>query len=213
MIQFEQLIPQPLAGTDLSASGLWASNKQVITEGNSCLIHSPSGRGKTSFLSFVYGLRKDFTGELEVLNKKVKDYSPAEWEHLRQRKLSAVFQGLRLFPTLSALENIELKNNLTNYKSKQEIEKLADNLEVAPFLKQPLATLSFGQQQRIALIRALCQPFELLLMDEPFSHIDKDLQLKVWELVCKEQKERNASLLITLLHPIDFVETDQIITI
>lgn len=213
MIQFKELIPQPLAGTDLSDSGLWFSKEQAINGNETVLIFSPSGRGKTSFLSFVYGFRKDFTGSINLFDRDIHSYTASEWEGLRKNRISAVFQGLKLFPSLSAMDNIAIKNDITNHTTESEIIEMAKQLEMDSFLGQRLETLSFGQQQRIAIIRALCQPFDLLLLDEPFSHIDTQLQAKAWQLIQEKRKQQNASVIITLLHKLDSLQTDKIFTI
>jgi ABC-type lipoprotein export system ATPase subunit len=152
MIRFKELIPSPLAGTDLSDSGLWACKEQHLATSSSYLIHSPSGKGKSTFLSILYGIRKDWVGEVSLFEKEIQTYSENEWEELRRQQLSYVFQGLRLFPNLSAMDNIQLKNSLSDFKSEHEIKQMAQVLEVDALLPKPVAKLSFGQQQRVAII-------------------------------------------------------------
>ena len=79
------------------------------------------------------------------------------------------FQDLRIFTELSALENVQLKNNLTGCKKKKEILSFFEQLGIADKINVKAGKLSFGQQQRVAFIRALCQPFDFLFLDEPIS--------------------------------------------
>ena len=93
-----------------------------------------------------------------------------------------------------------LKNNITAHYSRDRIVELARALGMEPFLKRKAGILSFGQQQRVAIIRALVQPFDFLLADECFSHMDKENTLKAFELIQKECRERNAGLVLTSLN-------------
>ncbi len=70
------------------------------------------------------------------------------------------------------MDNILLKNSLTEHKSIKEIESMCQRLGINDLLQKPCGRMSYGQQQRVAIVRALCQPFEFLIMDEPFSHLD-----------------------------------------
>ena len=140
-----------------------------------------------------------YTGTVLYNQKDITSYTEIEWTSLRRQSISIVFQGLRLFPELTTLENIQLKNQLTNYKTETEILSYLKRLDVDNLAHKKAETLSYGQQQRIAIVRALCQPFELLLLDEPFSHIDT-LQIKnATQLILEEITKRNATLMIASL--------------
>ena len=151
----------------------------------------------------MYGIRKDYEGTATIDWKgekiALKNLSLADWAELRQSKLSIIFQDLRLFPDLTALENIALKNDLTKHKSAAEIQQMAERLGVDAFLHRKAGILSYGQRQRMAIIRALCQPFELLLMDEPFSHLDADNIQKCCQLIMEECKAQGAGYIIASL--------------
>ena len=88
-----------------------------------------------------------------------------------------LFQELRLFTELTAWENIQLKNSLTGYKSKKEIKVWFEMFGIADKWDTPVGKMSFGQQQRVALVRALCQPFDFIFLDEPISHLDEENQI------------------------------------
>ena len=89
-------------------------------------------------------------------------FSTAEWVNIRQRCVSQLFQELRLFPELTALENVQLKNQLTHFKSETQIRQWFEQLGIADKIDARVGQMSFGQQQRVAALRALVQPFDFL---------------------------------------------------
>lgn len=198
-IFLEQVCPIPLLDhPQVGNSDVWMG-KCTFRKGQRYLIKAPSGRGKSSFMHLIYGLRKDYKGQISIDEVKVSKMGSEELAALRKAKLSIVFQDLRLFPQLTALENIRIKNDLTKYKTKEEIHQMAATLNVVDILDQTPTTLSYGQRQRIALIRALCQPFDYLLLDEPFSHLDEANIQQARELIDKELKKTGAGLIMVSL--------------
>lgn len=89
-----------------------------------------------------------------------------------------------------------------------EIEAMLDKVLAPEKKHQPVATLSLGQRQRVAVVRALCQPFEFLLMDEPFSHIDRESAETVSAMVLGEVEAQKAGLIVTALDPTDLFPFD-----
>jgi len=87
---------------------------------------------------------------------------------------------------------------------------MAEKLNVAPLLGKMCKHMSFGEQQRVAIIRSLCQPFEYLLMDEPFSHLDKGNIKIACELIRDKCVKNNAGLILTTLGEHYELEYDQI---
>jgi ABC-type lipoprotein export system ATPase subunit len=199
MFRFEKMIPLPLLEQDTEGSEVWEANSLLLEQGKSYVIEAPSGRGKTSLLSVMYGIRTDYNGEVFLDDSNIKSFTWRKWSALRKKRLSIIFQGLELFDDLSTLENIQLKNNITGHVSKERIEELARALEMEPYLHRKAGILSFGQQQRVAIIRALVQPFDFLLADECFSHMDKENTLKAYQLIQHECEVRNAGLVLTSL--------------
>jgi putative ABC transport system ATP-binding protein len=193
------LLPYPIAELDISNSEIWNKNEIVIQSSKRILVKAPSGKGKTTLIYIIYGLRSDFTGKVLINNKDNTKINLSQWTNIRRLQLSIVYQGLRLFPELSAIDNILLKNRLTNIYSKEEIIEMAKLLNVFDCLEKPAAHLSFGQQQRIAIIRALCQPFEFLLLDEPFSHLDEDNIKAALNLINDVCNKQNAGFILTSL--------------
>ena len=189
-----------MSGDEIPSSDIYLQPEVIFEQGQYYLIRAQSGQGKTSLLNFIYGASFSYDGKItynEVFNKK---------EVLRYRidKLSYVYQDLRLFPTLTAFENIILKNKLTHYKTEDQINSLIERVGLSHKRDTLVQTLSLGQRQRIALLRALCQPFELLLLDEPFSHLDDSNTTILREIIGEELQARNASLLLTSLEDNNF---------
>lgn len=189
-----------MSGDEIPSSDIYLQPEVIFEQGQRYLIRAQSGQGKTSLLNFIYGASFSYDGKItynEMFNKK---------EVLRYRidKLSYVYQDLRLFPTLTAFENIILKNKLTHYKTEDQINSLIERVGLSHKRDTLVQTLSLGQRQRIALLRALCQPFEVLLLDEPFSHLDDSNTAILREIIEEELQARNAILLLTSLEDNNF---------
>ena len=161
------------------------------------LIEAASGTGKSSLCSYIYGYRNDYQGIINFDETNIKAYSVKQWVDLRKHSLSMLFQDLRIFTELSALENVQLKNNLTGCKKKKEILSFFEQLGIADKINVKAGKLSFGQQQRVAFIRALCQPFDFLFLDEPISHLDDDNSRIMGELIIAEAKAQGAGVIAT----------------
>ena len=101
-------------------------------------------------------------------------------------------------------ENIEIKRILNPYHPAAEIEEMAEKLGIQNKLDQPAKTCSYGEQQRIAIIRALMQPFDFLLLDEPYSHLDEANRKKAMELIYEECEKRNAAMIFADLKMLIF---------
>ena len=198
-IRLENLIPLPMKELSTGSSEIWEADSFIFEKGKKYLVEAGSGKGKTSLLSIIYGLRTDYAGKLFIHEEDSCKFSVKRWTELRKNELSFIFQGLELFDELSALENIQLKNNLTRHKNQEEIRRMAEVLDIGAFLNRKCRILSFGQKQRVAIIRALCQPFNFLLADECFSHIDKTHGDEAMQLINAECNSRGAGLIMTSL--------------
>lgn len=199
MIQLQDIKPEPIFdGHKNISSDIWATTL-TFEKGKNYLVTAPSGKGKSTLLHLIYGIRKDYTGSIQIDGATTNSLIPDAWSELRQSKLSIVFQDLRLFPNLTALENIQLKNELSDHKTNDWIQTTAKEMGVDHLLDKKCATLSYGQRQRIAIIRSLCQPFDFLLLDEPFSHLD-DVNIEIASsIVQKELETQNAALIMVSL--------------
>ena len=197
-IQFKNIIPTPLLNEEFSTNSVYRNDFLIDTE-KKYLLLSNSGKGKSTFISILYGIRKDYEGDIFFNEKAITTLDINEWTELRKNKLSIVFQDLKLFENQSIIDNLQIKNQLTNHKTIHEIEQMLDYLNILPLKNRMLNTLSLGQQQRVAIIRALLQPFQLLLLDEPFSHLDTTNTKIALGLIEKECNINKAGYIITSL--------------
>jgi len=120
-----------------------------------------------------------------------------QWVEMRKNHISHLFQELRLFPELTALENVQIKNKITNFKSESQIKEWFEMLGIADKLNAKVGRMSFGQQQRVAMIRALVQPFDFILADEPISHLDDNNSRIMADIMMKEAHEQGAGVIVT----------------
>ena len=179
-IHLQQTLPQVFADRNSVTSDVWHQDL-IFRKEEMYLIEAASGTGKSSLCSYIYGYRN----------------SVKQWVDLRKHSLSMLFQDLRIFTELTALENVQLKNNLTGCKKKKEILSFFEQLGIADKINVKAGKLSFGQQQRVAFIRALCQPFDFLFLDEPISHLDDDNSRIMGELIIAEAKTQGAGVIAT----------------
>ena len=195
-IRLQQVLPRVFARRDSITSDIWHRDL-IFRKGERCLIEAASGTGKSSLCSYLYGYRGDYEGIITFDGKNIRSLDTAGWTTLRRRSLSLLFQELRLFPELTALENVLLKNRLSGYKSRQEILTLFEAADIADKVNEKTGILSFGQQQRVAFIRCLCQPFDFILLDEPVSHLDENNARILARLLEEEAGRQGAGILVT----------------
>lgn len=211
-IELRKIVPIPLKEKFSNrGSDIW--NKDLcFLPGESIKIKAPSGTGKTTLVHILYKLRNDYEGMVLWDQKDLTSIMNGSLAVMRQQKLSIIFQDLRLFPNLTARENIELKRVLQEpFYDSTAIDAMAAELGVDHVLHQKAAICSYGEQQRVAIIRALMQPFNWLMMDEPFSHLDHNNTRKAAALIEKECKKRNAGFLLTDLEEDDHFNYSQVL--
>lgn len=195
-IRLDNTLPNVFLARQDVQSDIW--RKQVTLEkGKTYLVEASSGTGKSSLCSFIIGFRHDYDGNILFDSQNSRELRTADWTKLRQSHISMLFQELRLFPELTAMENVEIKNSLTCFKKKKEIEEWFEALGIADKMESPVRLMSFGQQQRIAMIRALVQPFDFLLADEPISHLDEANSRAMADIMMAEARRQGAGIIIT----------------
>jgi putative ABC transport system ATP-binding protein len=206
MIELNHVVPHPLPKQVIQSSDVW-NTKLCFKPNSTCLVSAQSGMGKSTLLHFLYGVRKDFSGILSIDGKDSSSLSREDWIKIRKTSISLLFQDLRLFSHLTALENI----NLIPVANPQApaVEEMADQLGIMDLLHQSVATLSHGQRQRVALVRALRKPFQFLLLDEPFSHLDEVNQNKACSLITQLVQINGASLILSTLGSVPEIPFDQ----
>ena len=177
-------------------SDIW--QQQVTFErGKRYLISAESGTGKSSMCSYIYGYRQDYSGSIAFDGQDIRSMTVAQWCDVRQRHIAYLPQDMRLFDELTAMENVELKNRLTGFKDRDEILKLFEAMGIPDKVDSLASKLSIGQQQRVAIIRALCQPYDFIMLDEPVSHLDEENNRIVANIITEEARHQGAGVIAT----------------
>ena len=210
LIKLNQVIPEPIPKEMIERSEVWGTQLQIEPK-SFTLISAHSGKGKSTLLHLLYGLRKDFSGEVIMDGENIQKQTSSGWTSLRSTQIALLFQELNLFPKLCARENIELIPQI-NHNVPSGLE-MAKQLGMEGFLTKPAETLSFGQRQRIALIRTLRKPFKLLLLDEPFSHLDQENIDLASSLINEIARANQATVLLTSLGETPPLSFDRILSL
>lgn len=195
-IKFNNVLPHVFEQVSDLQSDVW--KKDVCFEkGNLYLVEAASGKGKSTFCSYVIGYRHDYAGQVVFDQNDVRSFNVSDWVNIRQKHISHLFQELRLFPELTAMENVKIKNALTGFKTDRQIVQWFDMLGIGDKLDAKIGHMSFGQQQRVAMIRALVQPFDFIVVDEPISHLDDHNSQIMGDIMMAEAKAQGAGVIVT----------------
>lgn len=210
VINIEKVVPRFLEQEKIERSTIWNNNIE-FKKGEKIQIIAPSGSGKTSLVHFLYGMRRDYNGSISINKKDIASFSAEDFSSLRSKNISIIFQDLRLFPEHSVEKNIGIKRSLNPFHSESRIAEMASKLGIENKLNKLVKTCSYGEQQRIAIIRALQQPFDFLLMDEPFSHLDENNRKIATTLIEEEAAKRNAGIILADLKRVEYFNADNIL--
>lgn len=208
-ITFRNTLPLIFAGERDLQSDIWLQDFS-LEKGNNYLIEANSGTGKSSLCSYIYGYRDDYSGDIIFNNVNIRRFKARHWDKVRNTEISLLFQELCLFPELTAFENVLLKNNLTRYKENRQIHEMFDLLGIGNKKNSLVEKMSWGQQQRVALIRCLCQPFDFLVLDEPISHLDDKNASIAAVLLQREASQQGAGIIATSIGkqlPLEYTKT------
>ena len=195
-ITLNNTLPRVFAGHLGIHSDVWLQDI-TLERGKRYLISAESGTGKSSMCSYIYGYRQDYSGTIAFDGKDIHSLTIAQWCDVRQRQIAYLPQDMRLFGELTAIENVELKNRLTGFKSRDEILRLFEALGIADKVDSLASKLSIGQQQRVAIIRTLCQPCDFIMLDEPVSHLDEENNRIVADIIIQEAARQGAGVIAT----------------
>ena len=195
-IRFEGMLPEVFQNERIPESDVWKTGL-VLERGEHYLLEAASGGGKSSMCSYIFGSRDDYKGKLLFDSRDVREFTISDWQEIRRRNIAYLPQELDLFPELTAWENIQLKNKLTSHLSDAEIENCLEELGIASRRDYPAGRMSIGQQQRVAIIRSICQPFDFILLDEPVSHLDEDNNRIAAAIIGREAERQGAAIVST----------------
>jgi len=201
-LEIRNLLPTYFEEERKSTSEIWGKERS-FSNGDLINIVAPSGTGKTSLIHFLYKMRESYSGTVLYDNKPLGQFSREETAALRKDHVSIILQDMRLFGEQTILENLEIKRQLNPYHPQERIIEMARQLGVDHRLNALAKNCSYGEQQRSVIIRALLQPFDILLMDEPFSHLDNANSKKATELILEEAARRKALVIFAELEKAD----------
>ncbi|MGK0268282.1 MAG: putative ABC transport system ATP-binding protein, partial [Paraglaciecola sp.] len=139
-------------------------------------LHGRSGEGKSTLLNLISGIESRYTGNIQVLGQDMADLSQTQKDTFRANNIGIIFQQFNLLPYFSAEQNILLAQRFRSVNQTRQSDQLGsicDRLELSRhLLKQKAIELSVGQQQRVAVARALYGSPALIIADEPTSALD-----------------------------------------
>lgn len=194
------MLPRVFLSESIPLSDVWRAELS-FRRGERYRVEAASGGGKSSMCSYIYGARVDYEGSLRFDTSDgpldARSLKIGQWQALRRRNLAYLPQELSLFPELTALENIRLKNDLTHHVSEEQIDEWLRELGIDSRRDYPVGRMSIGQQQRVAIIRSLCQPFDFILLDEPVSHLDEENNRRAARMIASEARRQGAGIIAT----------------
>ncbi len=174
-----------------------------VREGEIVAIVGPSGSGKTTLLSIAGCLLRPTSGHVYILGEEATRLGQARLARFRLRHIGFVFQSFNLLPALTAQENIEIALNLagvTGRAARERARRLLDLLGLTQRAHQRPPDLSAGEQQRLAVARALANGPDIILADEPTANLDSKAGRKVMELMRSAVEQGEAKGLVVVTH-------------
>lgn len=198
-IELRNTLPNVFVNRDDIVSDVWLKDIEFEKD-KLYLVEANSGTGKSSLCSYIYGYRQDYQGQILFDGVDIRQNSVKQWVNIRKKHFALLWQELRIFPELTAMENVEIKNKLAGvlgFQKKKTILDWFEQLGVADKVDVKMGRMSFGQQQRVALIRALCQPFDFIFVDEPISHLDDTNSEIMGRILTAEAKRQGAGVIST----------------
>ena len=162
-------------------------------------ILGPSGCGKTTLLNLLGGLDRPDEGYVMLENQDLTNITPLERSRIRRERIGTIFQFFHLIPTLTASENIELPLQLlgwSNSKIQERVKSLLTSIGLEARAHAWAHELSGGEQQRIAVARALASKPAVLLADEPTGNLDQTSGLNILGLLSKLATQESTALVM-----------------
>jgi putative ABC transport system ATP-binding protein len=179
-----------------------------VCKGEHLLIRGSSGSGKTTLLNLLTGISLPTSGSVEVLGTALPSLNQRQRDQFRADNLGIIFQQFNLLPYLSLLENGMLpcwfssqrRENAGNVR--EAVLRLFDALNIpADLVNKPVGKLSVGQQQRVAVVRALVGSPAIVIADEPTSALDTDNRDRFLRLLFQEADQRDSTLIFVSHDP------------
>lgn len=173
-----------------------------VEKGEHLFLHGPSGTGKTTLLNLLTGINTPQSGQVEILGSDIAQLSESKRDRFRADHLGVIFQQFNLLPYLSVLENVLLSCDFSKKRRQQagnpteSAQQLLLDMEVSgELLHSKVSNLSMGQQQRVAVARALIGNPEIIIADEPTSALDTDNRDRFLDLLFSESDKFGSTLI------------------
>jgi putative ABC transport system ATP-binding protein len=178
-----------------------------VDKGQRIALIGPSGSGKSTLLHLLGGVLKSDSGEVIVESQHLHRFTEAQRDAYRAKYVGYIFQDFHLIPSLTAKQNVELVMNISI--NKKERQRLLENWFERVGLKDRIyhlpSQMSRGQQQRVAIVRALINSPQLILADEPTGSLDWETASEIMNLLL-ELCEMEGRTLITVTHDLHLAE-------
>ena len=187
-----------------------------LSRGEIVSLEGPSGSGKTTLLSILGCILTASSGRVVVDGEEISADRPARLPAIRKKSIGFVFQQFNLFPSLTALENVEYALNLKGVRGREaeaQARALLERVELADRARFLPRDLSGGQKQRVAIARALVASPSLILADEPTASLDASVAEQVLSLFVELARREHRSLLIVTHDPRVRRVADRVVTI
>jgi len=173
-----------------------------VGEGDQMVLVGRSGCGKTTLLHIIAGISRPTSGKVRIDDWEITLLSEAECDRFRAGRIGYVFQTFNLLPGFTALENVLLAMRFARgYVDKARARRLLERVGLGHRTTHKPTTLSVGEQQRVAVARALANKPRLLLADEPTANVDSGSQQQVLDLIRETCGEENVALVIVTHAP------------
>ena len=185
-----------------------------IDRGRLTVIHGRSGSGKTTLLNMIGGLDRPTRGQVWVDGAEVSAMGEEELVRMRREKIGFVFQAFGLVPILSAAENVEVPLRLQNTAPDVRTERVAELLELVGLAgrsRHRPYELSGGEQQRVAIVRALANQPKLLIADEPTGQLDSANARTIMEVVRGLVRSEGVSAIVATHDPLLLDIADRVV--
>jgi putative ABC transport system ATP-binding protein len=185
-----------------------------IARGELTVVHGRSGSGKTTLLNMIGGLDRPTRGRVWVDGAEVSAMGEDELVRLRREKIGFVFQAFGLVPILTAAENIEVPLRLRNEHPGTRTKRVAELLELvglAGRARHRPYELSGGEQQRVAIVRALANRPKLLIADEPTGQLDSSNARTIMEVIRELVRSEGVSAIVATHDPLLLDVADRVV--
>ena len=187
-----------------------------LVPGELTLLMGPSGSGKTTLLSILGCIMQSTSGTLKIAGQTVAGLSAEELAKIRRDHIGFIFQSYNLFPTLNAIENVRIAldvRGITGYAATSRAEDVLRDVGLGHRLTNYPGNLSGGEQQRVAVARAIASSPSIVLADEPTAALDSENGHAVMALLSRIAKEQKRSVLAVTHDPRTLGYADRVVRI